>query len=301
MKKTVLLALLSSIAALGGVKIEEGPHSLSAKLEGKVLWTYHYDPSEGKPYFHPLSSTDGTQFTDLRPKDHPWHRGLWFSWKLINGVNYWEEVYHTHEPREGYTRLLSTTKKITASNDTQITQSLEYAPGKDAAPVMTELRVIEVSAPDEQGVYTIDWSSRFQALEQDVVLDRTPLPGEPEGKAHGGYAGLSVRMNKTVGAEGTFENRDGLKGMDTRRAAAAWEWFSVADGGTLLFMDHPDNLNFPAKWFVSTKMPYFSPAVIHDGPHTIKAGETLALKYRILIAPGALSADAAERFWQDWK
>ncbi|MDZ8118768.1 PmoA family protein [Pontiella agarivorans] len=301
MKKAVLLLFLSSIAVLGGVEIEEGPHSLSAKLGEEVLWTYHYDPAEGKPYFHPLSSTDGTPFTALRPKDHPWHRGLWFSWKFINGVNYWEEVWNTGVPREGYTRLLSTTKRISKSKAVQIDQVLDYAPGKDAAPIMTETRTISVSAPDAEGVYMVDWSCTFTALEKDVLLDRTPLPGEPDGKAHGGYAGLSVRMNKEVGARGEFVNRDGLKGMDTRRAAAAWEWFSVADGDTLLFMDHPDNLNHPAKWFVSTKMPYFSPAVIHDGPYTIKAGETLALKYRILIAPGALSAEAAEQFWQEWK
>ncbi len=108
-------------------------------------------------------------------------------------------------------------------------------------------------------------------------------------------------MNKQVGSTGKFVNCDGLEGMDTRRKAAAWELFSVADGGTLVFMDHPDNLNHPAKWFVSTKMPYFSPAVIHDGAHTLKAGETLSLKYRFVLSPKVLSKDAAEKLWEKWK
>ncbi len=54
------------------------------------------------------------------------------------------------------------------------------------------------------------------------------------------------------------------------------------------------------RWFVSTKMPYFSPAVIHDGAHTLKAGEILSLKYRFVLSPTVLSKDAAEKLWNSF-
>ena len=63
--------------------------SLALTADGKVLWQYNFDKAEGKPYFHPLAAADGTVLTDLRPADHVWHRGLWFSWKHVNHVNYW--------------------------------------------------------------------------------------------------------------------------------------------------------------------------------------------------------------------
>ena len=35
-----------------------------------------------------------------RPPDHIWHHGLWFSWKFINKVNYWE-IYPAKRPAGG--------------------------------------------------------------------------------------------------------------------------------------------------------------------------------------------------------
>ena len=59
--------------------------------EGKIIWKLNFDKEQDKPYFHPLKTPNGYELTLERPKDHPWHRGLWFSWKYINGINYWEE------------------------------------------------------------------------------------------------------------------------------------------------------------------------------------------------------------------
>ncbi|MBA7592916.1 Vitamin B12 transporter BtuB [subsurface metagenome] len=67
------------------------------------IWKFNFDKTEGKPYFHPLALEDGTPLTWLRPEDHPWHRGFWFSWKYINGLNYWvyghkcEAIFIHHE------------------------------------------------------------------------------------------------------------------------------------------------------------------------------------------------------------
>ncbi|MCX6877947.1 MAG: alpha-L-fucosidase [Verrucomicrobia bacterium] len=56
-----------------------------------ILWQAVADPAQGKPYFHPLATPGGVVVSDLRPPDHLWHRGLWWSWKLINGLNYWDQ------------------------------------------------------------------------------------------------------------------------------------------------------------------------------------------------------------------
>ena len=71
----------------------------------KILWRLNHDRQQGKPFFHPLCLADGTELTALRPADHVWHRALWFSWKFINGLNYWEEDPKTGQS-EGQTEIL---------------------------------------------------------------------------------------------------------------------------------------------------------------------------------------------------
>ncbi len=76
---------------------------LSLVCEGETLATYSFSTSDSaKPYIHPLRTVAGVPLTAFQPSDHVWHRGLWFSWKYINGVNYWEEA-----PKEIDGRLLS--------------------------------------------------------------------------------------------------------------------------------------------------------------------------------------------------
>lgn len=59
---------------------------------------------------------------------------------------------------------------------------------------MTETRVLNVSATDADGGFTIDWDMHFTAGSAGAVLDRTAMPGEPNGAFNGGYAGLSARL-----------------------------------------------------------------------------------------------------------
>lgn len=266
------------------------------EYNGSILWTLNHDAAEGKPYIHPMAATNGTQFTGLRPEDHPWHRGVWFSWKYINGVNYWEESRETGLS-QGRTRLLSTERTVLASQAVQIDQTLDYAPGANAEAVLAESRKVVLSAPDEAGVYTVDWSAEFRAL-TDVKLDRTPIEGEPNGKSYGGYAGLSVRMNKNM-HKGGFINQSGLPDREGHGKASDWVLYKHESGSSLLFMDHPDNLNYPAKWYV-VRMPYYSPSLLFDAPLELAAGETLSLKYRMVVSPTAISAEAANALSAAW-
>jgi len=75
-------------ANLAGLSWRQTDSSLALFNGGAVVWQLSYAKSEGQPYFHPLRLPDGMETAALRPADHPWHRGLWWSWKYINGVNY---------------------------------------------------------------------------------------------------------------------------------------------------------------------------------------------------------------------
>jgi len=282
--------------------------SLALKRGETVLWQYHYGADEPKPHFHPLALPGGAVLTDLRPKDHPWHLAGWFSWKYINGINYWETDRKTGK---GAGRTEIADVKVAPGKDFSATFALDlrYQPwGKPT--VLTEKRTVRVSPPGADG-YHIDWTAIFTAGEHDVVLDRTPLPHEEGGKGWGGYAGISLRLAAATRGW-TFLDSEGRQyhqkmGKDAKimhGLAARWIDYSGtapdgAAGGVAIF-DHPANLRHPSKWYVDAKMPYFSPALLFDRPHTIPAGKSLTLAYRIVVHPGPGRTEALEKRWQDF-
>ena len=60
--------------------------TLALRNGEKTVWQLVFDPQQPKTYFHPLATLEGEVLTAFEPPDHRWHRGLWWSWKFINGV-----------------------------------------------------------------------------------------------------------------------------------------------------------------------------------------------------------------------
>src|SRR5690606_18158371 len=115
--------------------------------------------NDNKPFFHPLRVPGGPSLTKLRPADHVWHYGLWFSWKYINDVNYWEQNRETGRS-DGTTTWGQPHIRTFADGGAKITLRLDYVNPQGQAD-MTELRFVEISTVDENGSYTLDWSSTF--------------------------------------------------------------------------------------------------------------------------------------------
>jgi hypothetical protein len=271
--------------------------SIALLNSGQIVWQLNYKKQEGKPYFHPLCLIDGIELTRLRPSDHLWHRALWFSWKHINGLNYWDP-----ELPEGQTEVVDVKTRFDRDYSVQIEMGLDYHPPNKPA-VLTEKRVLAVNAPDKSGCYYIDWLSIFTAGENDVLLDRTPIPGQKGAKPYGGYAGLSVRMAENT-KHWRFLSSEGVLEPETLGSKARWVDFSgpVADGklaGITIF-DHPDNLRHPSAWWLSASMPYFNPAVLFHEPYKLPAGKGLKLQYRILVHTGIIDNNMLERQWQEF-
>ena len=255
-------------------------HTLSLLNGTNIVWQIVADPAQGKPYFHPLATPGGIVLTDLRPSDHPWHRGLWWSWKYINGPNYWEEDPETARS-EASTELTAARLEPHDGGSATLSFDLNYRPWQ-ASPVLTERRIIQISSPTN-GSYELLWSSTFTPR-IDAYLERTPPPDEPHGVAWGGYAGLSLRLNpKTRGW--TFSNAQGLSGVAALHGhPSAWVKFSAGAGHpAITVFDDPRNPRYPCPWYVNQDMPYFSPALLFHAPMKLAAGEQLTLRYRIVI------------------
>jgi len=291
--------LLAGATPMPELEWRKTDHSLALMRGSQTVWQFNYKKEEGKPYFHPLTVAGSSSLTDLRPADHPWHRALWFSWKYLNGVLYWEEDPKTGKA-PGETELVSVEGISRPDHSARFELALSYhPPGKPA--VLTEKRTLEVSPPAADGGYSIDWLSVFSAGDADVLLDRTPIPGQPGGVSWGGYAGLSLRLAPAL-RSGQFADSDGP--VNNTAKEARWMSFSgtTKEGMSvaIIVLEHPKSFRHPTPWYLIRDMPYFSPAVLYREPYKLPVRQSMRLKYRILIQPSAVDRNAAERQWQEF-
>lgn len=268
---------------------QRGDATVALLNRDRVVWQFNYARDNGYPYFNPLNLVDGTNLVWLSPPDHPHHRALWFAWKMLNGLNYWE-----HDPAGGVTEV--TDAKVTTHPDfsARLELSVSYHP-QGQLPVLTEQRVLEITPPGPDGGYRIDWHAAFTAGPKDVELKG--------GTAGGGYAGLSVRIAKEaqdwwlINSEGqrvVGAPADGFpRGIHGQRAR--WSDFSFISTITgapagITIIDNPANLRYPAQWhdcmFWEQRFGYFSPAPLWSQPYVLAAGKELVLRYRILVHAG---------------
>jgi type 1 glutamine amidotransferase len=271
---------------------EQTDTTLILKNYSDKIWQYNFNNRYGKTYFHPVTLNNST-ISCASPPDHPWHLGLWFSWKFINGVNYWEYLNEFKSEETGYRSAGITglqNIEITRNPDFSalIRMNLEYHPaGGDT--IMTEKRTVYVSAPGIDGSYFIDHENIFSTLIDEVILDRTPIEGEPEGQSWGGYAGLSIRFNQDYSSPEVIVPTESINYRKNNWLYMGFNTLTGEKAGISVLQ----NLKYSTSttsWYVinnpETPFYYYSPAVLFDGKIRLKKGETLQLKYRVWIIPG---------------
>ena len=270
---------------------EQKPNESIALIGPKgVVWQCNYGTLAAKPHFHPVALLSGEVLTCDRPADHAWHHAVWFSWKSINGVNYWEEDPQTGNSA-GATSWTNVEVSTRDDGEARIAMDLSYSVQAESA-VLTERRVVEISAPDDNSQsYSMDWLATFTAGDEDVLLDRTPIPPDPQGKTWGGYAGLSIRFanemteRQAVSTSGQVRfDEDSLH----RSNGAAMDYSGLIGArlAGIAILDHPENPRYPTPWYaIRTEMSYLNAAFLTHEPYTLPAGESFTLRYRLIVHP----------------
>ena len=262
--------------------------SLALLNNGSVVWEHHHDKATGKPHMK-VCLTDGTELTRPWPKpegykgyDHTWHKAMWWSWKFINGTNFWE---HNHKS------TVPVKVDAAAADDYsgRIVLDISYKLPRQET-ILKEKRLVAISTPGADGRYSIDWTATFTAGKKDVTLNKN------------WYGGMAIRMAKRT-SKWTFrdsEGREGQKGCS--RKCSKWVDFSGdlegdKKAGLAIFV-HRDNPRQPPPWCVIQGMPYFNPVFTGAEDYTLPAGKSLTLRYRILVHSGIMTRKQVESEWK---
>lgn len=308
----IVAACTTALAGPPPLRWERAAGSVSLLANDKTVWRFRYGTDIPKPMFDPLALPDGTVLSWNSPPDHPWHHALWFSWKYLNHVNYWEsdpreprlkkETAANREPG-GLTEWKNVRIRTQPDGNAAIALELAYhEPGKP--PVLRERRTIRISPPDASGDYYLDWTMTFTAGKQDVDINRTPVIGDKDGVAWGGYAGLSLRFARDLTDARTATTKPPAPGPQRTglmcETGATGVDFSGRIAGReagVAFLDHPANLNAPTPWYLIIQPQNASPfhfaeaALIYYKPYLLKAGKSFTLRYRTAVHGGRWDRD----------
>jgi len=283
----VLLLLADSAFAASVVSWDRSNDGLACKVQDQTIWRFSYATNQGKPFFHPLSSLGGESLTTFKPGDHPWHYGLWFSWKYINGINFWEEDKKTGKA-QGTTQWDA--PEITTRHDgsADIHLTLKYLSPTNTI-WMTERRHIHVSALDKDGGVTLNWIANFTAGDDALFLDRTHMPGEEHGAVNGGYAGRSARLAQApaqcqfLTIDGPVDHFESDRARPNSSAAAC----NIAQNGHtngIAIFSKDSNSGGKAPWYIinAPAMRWFSPALLAPAPKHVRARESFTWSFRVV-------------------
>lgn len=316
-RQGLLAAWLACIVAQSArAEWQSDATSLAWKSGEKTVWRFSFDKNKGKPFFDPVSVASGPALTNFKPSDHPWHYGLWFSWKYINHVNYWEENKQTGDA-DGITTWRKPEITTRPDGSASITLQVVYANPKGATD-LTETRIIEVSAPAADGSYSMDWRAAFTAGKEGAILDRTPMPGEPQGAVNGGYAGLSVRMAaqpllmKVMTPAGPVTDFPDSRARPSTPAVGCNFLDKDKDFGGIAFFSDPANPGggggANAPWYLINDnttnngegFRFMCAAILAPKILTLKADEKMNLHYRVALSPKAWTAESLKTALDKW-
>lgn len=254
------------------------------EIEAAGSATYRHGSALPKPCVHPITTPAGATLTGFEMSDHVWHRGLWFTIKFINGVNFWEE----NAPFGVQTSEVQPTAHFISPNQTRVAHRLNWTSEK-TGPVFREMRTLDFA--HEGNVRWIDWTSELTA-ESELKLDRTPYT------TWGGYSGLIWRTSREFHGA-TFTVPGG--GTTQQLLGDRHEWALLqgkVDGGpnrlaAIGIVDHPSNPRAATPWYGKCADGYvfFNAAFLFHEPMDVKAGTTLTFKYRVFYRDGHWTAD----------
>jgi hypothetical protein len=302
-----LLALLSVLPAFADVKLTREGERIDVTVDGKPLTSFYFGSEAPKPYLHPWRSPSGKILTRGYPmikdvpgesKDHPHHRGIWYTHGDVNGADLWAE-----NPKTGKVVLKSLGQVKSGKQSGSITADFDWQT-VDGKKLLVEHRVMTFFPA------AID----FEITLKNEGAEKVKLGDTKEGAfAIRVVKSLEEKTPKCPACTGVMLNSEGAQGEKAVWGKRArWVDYSGTVEGENLgisIFDHPSNPKHPTYWHARGyglfavnpfgEHDYYNDKT-RDGSLTIDPGGKLTFRYRVWVHAGDAASAKVEEEYQKW-
>ena len=255
-------------------------------------------------FIHPLWSPDGQVLTQIHPRDHLHHMGLWHPWtrSKFEGrrVNFWDL-----RGERGTVRFAKFISTASGSVFGAFTALQEHVVLKARGGTKVALNdTFSVTAWNLKQWWALGGVPDGFLL--DFVSTQRCATDSPLELQKHRYGGFGFRGNPQWNYKNSnYLTSEGKKRRDGHATRARW---CIVHGRAkegpagVIFMSHPANHAHPEPIRIWNKRPemFFNFCPIQKAPWTLKPGSDYVFRYRAYAFKGTVTAEDAERLWQDF-
>jgi len=305
--KTAVLVLLVALPMCAQVKFTQSPEKIEIEINGKPFSTFYIGGEAPKPYLAPLRTADGMVITRRFPmekiegetKDHPHHRGLWFTHGDVNKIDYWMNEAG-YKGKHGTVKLDKVQQLKGGKKEGTLRASFIWNTDT-GSPLLREDRTMTFHADPQMRI--VDFDVTFTALDKATFGDTKE-----------GFFAIRLRDElREVKGSGQMVSAEGKTGMrNVWGKSSKWvDYSGTLEGkkvGVAIF-DHPQSFRYPTYWHARDYGLFAANAFgLHDffndktkdGSHTLEKGQTMRFKYRVVIHPGDGAEAGVAKMFDDW-
>lgn len=231
-------------------------------------------------YIHPLYNLKGDILTEEFPPDHPYHRGVFWTWHQIYiDTSSIGDGWINDGISEDVVKVLTETHEVYAELKVEVLWKSNALP--DGKPFMKEKTSIIVH-PADSDTRKIDFT-----IELNALVDQLEIGGSDDPK---GYGGFCLRLN--IPDDLVFTSETGpVTPQELQISASPWMDFSGSFGkikntNGIALLCHPDNPLYPSPWILRQKGSMQN--AVFPGRERIKLNmdNPLIMRYRLVIHNG---------------
>ena len=317
------------------LEVHQDQQKVEVYIGGELFTAYRYDAALEKPVLYPVYAPGGIVVSrgfPLEPRgkeriDHPHQVGLWFNYGDVNGMDFWNNsLAIPDERKEHYGRIIHSGVVEASSGSKGVLEvsMVWVAPDNDQAEkLLGEHTTYLFSSKD--GVRMVDRITRLTAIADSVTftdnkegmlairVDRAfEHPSEsPELYTDASGNPTEVKVLDNVGVSGWYRNSEGDEGPAAWGKNAQWVKLSGTKEGhicSMVLMDHPDNLNYPACWHArgyglfsinNLGRQVYNKELEHF-QLLLKKGESITFRHRFVVAADDLDDDKIWELYKDF-
>jgi hypothetical protein len=292
------------------IKVADNGDAVLLSSGNDKIMEYHYGtmlPPEGVKYeyrrggfIHPLWAPTGEVLTNVQPKDHYHHYGIWNPWTHTTfegrSIDFWNLGEGQGTVR--FKAFSSLTEGALFGGFKAVQEHVVFYPGyeKVALNETVGVKVWNVKDDADRKVWLWDFSSTLNCASASPFTINEYR-----------YGGFSIRATPEWNNQtSSILTSEGKTRKDADNTTGRWMFCNGTAGGNqsgILFLSYPANFNHPEPmriWPESSNDVFMNFHPAKDRDWNLEVGKAYTLRYRVAVYSGEMTAERAEQYWQDF-